>query len=558
MNPLRDTIFSTPEAFFVNTKDNEKFVRIQPFGKISLSNFDLKKHTYIYDFTTLKFIKLDKGREHIVFNMPIKTAKYLQSAESCDIEDVLEYMNTVSTKTDRFGFECRIDEENWILAIFSNSDADQNDLFFFYNIYSANVLNEYKYTSADSIASLHYPSHLSTELHWVWFRKPGAYLREIVYKRAQSWIDWNPEFSFHLWTNLSGPEEAADFFKNAPHEFLARVTIHYLDEMCEVANSYISKHPSDVTFDLYQRILYDTEHQSSMVLKTDLFRIMLLLERGGWYADFNDTVCLIPLRYLVSQTSPSSDYPRYFGTCFNHDIVNNYLMYISRGDPYCVEKMHTIMNSSIYLYEKMQRNDSIDFFIERLHEVVEIALHTNEISLTQATFRYYDEWVRAYRTEYLSRIHPSIYIAFELSDSEVLRIMYAIWKYIAPSESCENWMNELKNIVRFTRMRRKEIQWKDRSLAFSFQFNRADMIELQAALQNLPPSLPNWFCSELITINIGKVMDVTNLGFVCRKDENRITIPHCYLYGKCTFLTSILHIGDGTSVGTVKDEVEPI
>lgn len=556
MNPLRDTIFQHPESFLVKTKDGEKHVKIESFGKKTVKDYDIKKHTYIYDFTSRIFIKLDKGRENIMFNIPIKTAKYLHTGEKCTIDDVTEYINNVSDKNDVFVFECKVDQDNWIFAIFPNSDMERDDLFFFYNIYSADVLKEYEYKSSDLIASIKYPSYLTSDLHWVWFRKPGAYVRDVVYKRAQSWIDCNPELSFHLWTNLSGPQEADDFFHNAPKEFLSRITIHYFDEMCEIAKFYISKHPSDLSFDLYKTILQDTIHQSSMVLKTDLFRVMLMLERGGWYTDFNDTICLIPLRFLVKQTSSTSTIPRYFGTCFNHDIVNNYLMYITRDDPYCIEKMHSIMNNSIYLYEKMQKNDSMHFFIDIMKEFTEIALNTQETSLTKATFHKYDEWLHTYRREYLMRINPCINTAFEMSDSELLRIIYAIWKHIAPSESCENWINELKNIVRFNRVRRRDIQWKDRSRTFAFHIE--DMKKLRDALHNLPESFSNWFCSEIINVNIGKIMDVTNLGFVCRKDENRVTIPHCYLYGNCTFLTSILHIGDGTSVGTVKNEVEPI
>lgn len=176
------------------------------------------------------------------------------------------------------------------------------------------------------------------QVHWVWFRKTPAWrLTEEIVLRAASWIELNPGYQFHLWTNLIDAVECTDFLADLPTPVRERyfsptgdkIQVHYSNEFRETIFTWLATHASPAVQEQFTAVWDSTERQD-IVMKTDYTRNILLAVHGGIYADFNDLLCLAPIEPLLAVHAG-----RFVGVCDNTtpQSASNYFMYAARGNP---------------------------------------------------------------------------------------------------------------------------------------------------------------------------------------------------------------------------------
>ena len=201
--------------------------------------------------------------------------------------------------------------------------------------------------SPDTLAATAYKTLVSTtarevepsdrQVHWVWFRRsPTWRLTEEIILRAASWIELNPGFQFHLWTNLANELELADFLADLPasiheryfHRTGTSITVHYASEFRETIFTWLAANTDTTVQEQFAQVWASTERQD-IVMKTDYTRNILLAVHGGIYADFNDLLCLAPIEPLLAAHAGS-----YVGVSDNitPQSASNYFMYAARGN----------------------------------------------------------------------------------------------------------------------------------------------------------------------------------------------------------------------------------
>ena len=256
---------------------------IRPYRIANTIEYDPKMHWVVYDFVNGKVYKKLRDRMYLMFD--VVTNIYRDSDGNPGPEDMEKYITDVAKETGVM-LECTLETKS-ILAIFDKSFTAEDVDRMVYCVYHTLLHGDIRTATAAEIAACEY--RLIPTMNWVWFRRPGAYLSPHIPKRAQSWITQNPEFQFHLWTDLVGPEDLADFFRDIPNsgEFLSKITVHFREELWGLAREFCETH--GVSWSDYQWMLniYDDLH--SIVFKTDSIRAVILSMRGGWYSDFNDT-----------------------------------------------------------------------------------------------------------------------------------------------------------------------------------------------------------------------------------------------------------------------------
>jgi hypothetical protein len=144
------------------------------------------------------------------------------------------------------------------------------------------------------------------DVNWVWFRRAGYKLTQEIIERATSWIVVNPDCRFHLWTDIPNQEELDDFLSllkpDWRERFVNKVTIHMRDETNAIVETVLTELESEETAESIAllRSEFACLERQARVYKTDFARLFILYKRGGIYADFNDLLCLAPMRDLMA------------------------------------------------------------------------------------------------------------------------------------------------------------------------------------------------------------------------------------------------------------------
>lgn len=186
-------------------------------------------------------------------------------------------------------------------------------------------------------------------LNWVWFRKGNFRITAKHMERVQSWVRLNPELCFVLWTDMIDEEELKDFFADYTDDevkswfFNGRVKVMYKDDTVAFVRDYFSVHANHRAIKLFDKdkfvnIIEDRDNSTIMIAKTDYLRAMILHQNGGFYADFNDCQCVVPLRYWMRELYKRQELIWPCDT-FNPKQISNYFIYVPKGSK-TFEKYH--------------------------------------------------------------------------------------------------------------------------------------------------------------------------------------------------------------------------
>jgi SAM-dependent methyltransferase len=172
---------------------------------------------------------------------------------------------------------------------------------------------------------------ISRAIHWVWLRsarssadpESAVRLKEEHLWRMHTWAERNPSFDLHLWTE-AGPEELLPdpalerLFRTL---FAGRLRWHGAEEI----RALLDRERRERVADLIRNV-------TSVAVRSDLLRLLILQAEGGFYCDLNDTECLVPLDRLCDRFSFVVGIDRYnrvhnavLGSAPGHSLVREVL-----------------------------------------------------------------------------------------------------------------------------------------------------------------------------------------------------------------------------------------
>lgn len=569
------------KSLFVNTKPligHAKKDLVRHFKIDANIPFDKSKHWAIYDFKNKKVMKREINSISIMADFQ---ENYYTDENNKTINiDIASYIEKNQTK---LMIDCELPEDKSILAIFDDTKYTKEDEdYLWYNLFHTHIQGKIYEKRKEEIDFISYK--LVPKMHWVWFRKPGAYISERIIRRSSSWLDLNPEIQFHLWTDLENEEEAIDFFtgdlislditsvENKEIEdktealalrlaYMKRLIIHYKNETWDLAkefceeNSNITKDKEESLWEIYQDILNNKTDKSAMIFKTDIIRCMILHQQGGWYSDYNDTYCFIPLKYVINQEKRDLIY---LG-CDIYSNHNNYIMYSPKYHTKWLEITSKIVSGGVNTYKLLKINDT-DFL-----ESVRIIL-TSFIKgclSEQCKNNFIDTcidkigiWLKLYDTkidQLIAKHNLNLTQSYHFTPNEILLMLRYIFVYrksdsVMSKRLCyelEQCRSLNKNRMGKYILRRKDEEWNREYL---WKECLEEIKEL-----NGDSFSDTVIMNTILFVNMAKLLQTTNMGaFFHNKPELSkyvYALPHCYVMGCFSFLTALGHIGDGTSAG---------
>lgn len=186
-------------------------------------------------------------------------------------------------------------------------------------------------------------------LNWVWFRKGDYKVTPKQMERVKSWVNLNPEITFVLWTDMVDEKEMRDFLSLITDEdvkawfFNGRIKVNYKDDTVAFVRDYFRIHANDRAVKLFDKerfvsIIDERDNGNIMIAKTDYLRAMILHQNGGFYADFNDCQCVVPLRYWMRELYKRQELIWPCDT-MNPKQISNYFIYVPIGSK-TFEKYH--------------------------------------------------------------------------------------------------------------------------------------------------------------------------------------------------------------------------
>jgi hypothetical protein len=186
-------------------------------------------------------------------------------------------------------------------------------------------------------------------LNWVWFRKGTFRITAKHMERVESWVRLNPELSFVLWTDMIDETEMRDFLTDYTNDevktwfFNGRIIVKYKVDTVAFVKDYFKIHANHRAIKLFDKekfvqIIDERDNGNIMIAKTDYLRAMILHQNGGFYADFNDCQCVVPLRYWMRELYKRQEL---IWPCdsMNPKQISNYFIYVPKGSK-TFEKYH--------------------------------------------------------------------------------------------------------------------------------------------------------------------------------------------------------------------------
>ena len=216
------------------------------------------------------------------------------------------------------------------------------------------------------------------QIHAIWFREKGFKLPNKIMVRVESWLQLNPDFQYHLWTNLIDEHELEEFISelipsHKEYFLQGRIRVRYYHEILEQISDFAQKYPSFKDPQVFPKEPL-SRYKFDRIFRTDMLRIIVLNLHGGIYCDFNDTICFYPMKYLLSLYR--GEY--FVGTDFSVDqsqLRNNYFMYNSFGNQQFLDLSVRCLNRSVVEYQRLtqisfvqQYVDLADHFLQHLCE----------------------------------------------------------------------------------------------------------------------------------------------------------------------------------------------
>lgn len=358
------------------------------------------------------------------------------------------------------------------------------------------------------------------QVHWVWFRKSPSYkLSEEIVLRAASWIELNPGYTFHLWTNLVDAEELQDFLSALPEDlrdryFKQSITVHYDAEFRGVVFDWVQQYAPEL-LDLYKQVWESKERQDT-VMKTDYCRNILLDVFGGIYTDFNDLVCLASIEPVLEAHAG-----RCIGVTDNttHENTSNYFMYSGKG----CQEWH---DRSVECFRTMPDVRALIYS--------EAALDTAKRSaLAMADGQFPDN------AELQARIDEGFAYRMETRHF-IFALGYGLSTYF-PSSPFLSRLGELIRKSAHGRMKKSFMA----EIVDIFRSNKDEVAALVAS-----DEFPVAWRFGRTDMYLSPIMHRCNLPIFCREQKKPLTLlPFGYLLRYSCLFSYVGHLGDATSYG---------
>jgi hypothetical protein len=558
VSEYKKALFNTTDVLISRSNKNGIF----PYKISSHIPFNKEKHWVIYDFKNEKVMRRTIDKLSVMEDFQENTYKNENNEEITF--DIPSY---IAKNSSSVMIECNLPEGRGLLAIFDDTRYTLEDYdYIWYNLFHTYIQGKIYEKSKEYINSITYK--LIPKMHWVWFRKPGAYITERIIRRSKSWLELNPEIQFHLWTNMKNEDEIMDFLtgnitdleiKEERKEYRKRINIHCIEDTYKISKEFCDENSSilknDNLCELFREILDDTTYSSSMIFKTDILRCMILHQLGGWYTDFNDTYCFVPLKYIVNQDRRNLIY----NGCDMYTKQNNYIMYSSDYNTTWLEITTQIIQRGTDTYKLLKISD--EDFLNSIKIIVSsfcsscLENQSNQSFLESVTSKI-AVWLNIYDKkidELIAKYNLNIPHSFHFIPNELLLLIrYLFSNHNSTSSVADRISYELSyaQSLNKNRMRKYVLRWKNNTWDKTYKWDECikELNELKDA-----PFSDKLIMNTTIFTNIQKLLYITNMGayFQDRKDLSKqlYNIPHCLIMESFSFMTALGHIGDGTSVG---------
>lgn len=449
-----------------------------------------------------------------------------------------------------------------------------------YNLYGSLVRNFKHYVTYEQMEQLTQeliPSDL--QLHWIWFREKGFYLPNKIVTRATSWIELNPTFRIRLWTNLTDRNELDDFLSKLTEDRRklftdGKIEVKYQNDLTQTIEQFIRVSPVQTEF--LRRLFtppssittattrYETtathntmttviqteipnNYKINRIFRVDLLRIILLCLYGGVYADFNDTICFFPMKYLLTmyrgQFLVGTDYD------LEHPVFrNNYFLYTPQDHPeflkLCVRCLENASHEYLrithpsYIHQYYQMSLQLMEDLSKTHPNGDLSVISTGLGLASLQQLLaedprkdahrvlclindiYGYWAQEYQIEIFINLHQQMTEELELVDQHALRF---------------------KEVRRKRRKNRKTSSTSSRTRQLGEPIDRSWMDTIVASYH-----FHDYFLLKYAThMTIGDLILNTNLAYT---DEIKNLVPYLRL-NRLSTISMLTHLYDGTSYG---------
>lgn len=493
---IKKHIISNPKLSFYMNKWNN----------IEQKNINLNKYQYIYDYQQKIF---GKNNQYQLCN----EVYYFEFQNSDDFVLV--------------GIPKRIHD-----IILSNV----KDKWIFYNIYNTHYNGSKQlvtyYDMEKKISNINKNNKV---INWIWFRKPNFKLNTIVFKRVFTWFDSNPDFSFIFWTNMKDITELSDFLsecdKNLVKIFLEKTNIKYNENILQIVNNFYRKNLLNIkNIDIFLKI-YNSNNKHDIIYKTDYLRYIIIYEYGGIYVDFNDCICLEPIKYVLHFHEKELLFAKDSGIKTKIDY-NNYFIYSNVNNQNLLEYIKKSLGFFPEIY---------NFITDKLFIKKQIEIFYNILSdIKESKSINYINYKKKLLEEFLLLTYFSIEIKdnlvqFILKNDIIQKILDKYLNYIIEyEENIINIIDDIKNNVPI----RNEINIDFVKEFFEYHYEN--------------------FIGDYIFINttiyVHFIINVINIPLFCKTylNINVNTIDNCYLLKHMSYLSFIGHLYDNTCFGNEK------
>lgn len=525
---------------------------------------------YIYDFAHNVFLskKMIKSNnmEHIDHNF---------------YDIITDKVTPLSIKKtpDSIYFSCDLGNRKCLVIINRSIVRDLSDMqiehLLVYNIYCAYILKNYKFTSyAEMEKNATSLSDSDKQIHFVWFRKPNFKLPNKIMYRVNSWIYLNPDFKFNLWTDINDARELNDFISELDDHnkqiFVDKINVIYKNDVLNFVNEFIELHKNELSeFESETFIsLFNENTKHAIIFKTDLLRNMIIVHCGGIYADFNDTVCFYPMKYIL----PNYKNNFLVGVDYNdYMTISNYFLYCDKLNArflkYTIKTLNifkhvynaTISIDLFYFYKNIAKRILDKLVLDRkfvLNDFFSIGINNIDTLFqdlsTQEKNPFYKD-IQAlpdsikmlpflHFIEEFARLHPEYEITNETTE---------LFKKILRNSQI-NFINKTYRVKNRRKFKEITVLHTD-AQTVDYKNKYEEMCETK--------EFANYHYHNLIHYILRTVMNYTNIPYIIRKfyDDDFCIAPYNYFFRYINYITLMGHLGDGTSYGIDKNySISPI
>lgn len=406
-------------------------------------------------------------------------------------------------------------------------------------------------------------------LNWVWFRKVGSRMTRLMWERARTWVHLNPDLKIVLWTDISDAQELGDFLEDLPKEeqdpfWNGRIKVMYLQDTLTFVQNYAVKHelPQEFNMDTYLRLIEMRENGYVLIAKTDYLRGMILHDHGGFYADFNDCACMIPMRYWFHEIYNRQSYILPCDT-FNPNQKSNYFAFVPPGsDAFATLYTKTLKNFGCIL--KFVRDCSrVKHVIANMYLPLAQEFWKKMKTTRIPTAELVELMTSFYKNNFVFRdIEQSLTFnvskAIRMSDPRAIMFFPVyIFKYISEKQDIPQlkfiYDYMVNQFLKISRFESNHTIYFDKLYQESFKESNSvnEVHDLVTELLNTcleDEDFLTYLHYQFVRNFTFIAMDMTNFTMHVGSSIMKDLIPSCYVRTNMTLLTLIGHFGDGGSM----------